>query len=227
MSTPTKSERDAMLAQAIRVLVAMFHDRDMPNPRRMGDAVTSAVLIKALQHRGSVRRAAEVLGVPPSTFQDQLRRGLADACNYLPMHGQLDADLFPFIRNRWDDSNVGFVHDYFNWLRDEIQPRAHAEGTKLVIFQNYAPFQGPPTPEYVAALTGGVQGKGDLSVVKGIVIFAPTMPDLGQHFGVVNDGNSLDTGGLIRFSTQPQAALDHAVQLFTTAGVTPPPLNLD
>lgn len=228
MTIPTKGERDAMLAQAIRVLVAMFQERGaLPSPRRMGDAVTTSILISALQHRGSVRRAAELVGVPASTFNDQLRRGLPDACHYLPMHGPLDADLFPFVRTRWDNSDLGFVASYFAWLRDEIQPRAHAESTKLILFQNYAPFQGPPTPEFVEAMTSEVASAPDFGVVKGVVIYAPTMPELAQYIVPVNDGTPLLTDQTVRFATQPQVALDHAAQLFSTAGINPPPLHLD
>lgn len=227
MSEPTKAERDAILAAAIRVLVPMVYSPNMPNPRRMGDAVTTSILVKARELRGSVRGAASMVGVPPSTFQDQIHRGYPDACHYLPMHGQLDADLFPFIRIRWDNSDLDFVAQYAAWMKDEIQPRAHDESTKVVLFQNYAPFQGEPTPEYVAALNSETKTKADYSVVRGVVIFAPTIPDMAQHLGLVTDSDGLAMAGLVRFATQPQAALDHATQLFSTAGVNAPTVHLD
>ena len=50
---------------------------------------------------------------------------------------------------------------------------------------------------------------------------------MAQHLGMVTDGDGLAMEGLVRFATQAQAALDHAVALFSTSGVTPPTLHLD
>lgn len=77
-------------------------------------------------------------------------------------------------------------------------------------------------------LTTQVFSRGDLSVVRGIVFFAPPhIPDLNAQLGMVNQGNDLDSGGLIRCSPNLQEVFAEVAALFAAAGVqNPPPIHL-
>jgi len=81
------------------------------------------------------------------------------------MHKALDDTLFPFVRVGWKDTDLGFVDDSCAWLRDVVQPRAQEEGTKVVVFQNYADFSGLPSPAFAAALSNGVKAIWDPNLI--------------------------------------------------------------
>lgn len=152
---------------------------------------------------------------------------MVDVCHYLPMHGPLDDTLFPFIRIKWMSSDLSFLDDYAQWMIDVVQPRAHAENTKLVTFQNYAEFSGNPTTEYVEAYGEKARQSTDLSVFRGVVVYGPNHPNLMTMLSPVNISEDFKTG-FARFATDEAAALGHAVQLFAATGLTSiPALSLD
>ena len=221
------SEQRAMCVDILQISTAMLRSGEVPEC--VGDAVVSAILRVARDSHGSVRKAAKAVGIPRTTYSYQLERGMQDLCHYLPMHGPLDDTLFPFIRIKWMNSDLGFLNECVQWMVDVVQPRAHAENTKLVAFQNYAEFAGNPTPEFVDALATTAGQLTDLAVFRGVVFCGPNHPNLMTLLNpaALSQGEDFKSS-FIRFATDEATALGHAVQLFAATDLTSiPPLTLD
>lgn len=222
----TQAEMNRAVWDMITVATNMM--RHGEEPRTIGTAVMSNIHVVVEGSRGSVREAAAALDMASSTFLGQRNLGLADVCHYMAMHDPLDDKLFPFIRTQWQSSDLAFANEYFAWMENVVQPRAHQEQTKLVFLANFTPFTGDLTDDFIERLKTGVASSTDPNVLRGVINLAPSLPELPAKLGVVNAGTEYEQSGIIRFTTSSEAALGHAVQMFAQAGVPSiPPLHLN